>query len=133
MVEFDILSQYANGLVRRIVRSALTPALWLCCFCTRLLGNCLFLQVRPALEPLCIPLGVLGLALVLPAIWGFVYFALKKPDKLRSEEYHSGCRYWLSSRGVHRKKRSAPEKIVDPGAISAIMNLPVSPALKDEP
>jgi hypothetical protein len=76
---------------------------------------------------LCIPLGLLGFALVLPAIWGFVCFALKKPDKLQSEEYQ------LRQQVLAIIKRSAPEKIVDPGAISGIMRPLVSPEPKDEP
>jgi hypothetical protein len=126
-MEFDVLSQYANGLVRRIVRSALTPALWLCFFAPVCWGTAYFFSFRPALEALCIPLGLLGFALVLPAIWGFVYFALKKPDKLRPEEYQ------LRQQVLAIIKRSAPEKIVDPGAISGIMRPLVSPEPKDEP
>jgi hypothetical protein len=79
------------------------------------------------LEPLCIPLGLLGSTLVLPVIWGFVYFALKKPDKLQSEEFQ------LRLRVLAIIKKSAPEKIVDPGAISGIVGPLVSPEPKDEP
>ena len=51
-MEFDVLSQYANGLVRRIVRSALTPALWLCFFAPVCWGTAYFFSFRPALEAL---------------------------------------------------------------------------------
>lgn len=127
MTEFDVLSEYASGLVRRIVRSALTPALWLCCFAPVCWGFSYIFSFRPRLEPLCIPLGVLGCVLVVPAIWGFVYFALKKPDKLQSEEYQ------LRQQVLAIIKKSAPEKIVDPGAMSGIVRPPVSPEPKDEP
>ncbi len=69
---------------------------------------------RPALEPLCIPLAILGGLPVLLACWAYVYFAVKKPDKLQSEEYQ------LRQLALTIMKKNAPLQVVDPASVAKI-------------
>jgi hypothetical protein len=50
------------------------------------------------------------------ACWAYVYFALKKPDKLQSEEYQ------LRQFALTIIKRSAPLQVVDPASVAKIVN-----------
>lgn len=81
----DLLEQYSRALAKRIVRSAMTPALWLCCFGVACWIAAYLFSFRAALVPLCIPLAIAGTLPLFLACWAYVYFALKKPDKLQSE------------------------------------------------
>jgi hypothetical protein len=112
----ELLGEYAQGLAKRIVRSAMTPALWLCCFGVACWIAAYLFSFRPVLEPLCIPLAVAGIAPLGLACWAYVYFALKKPDKLQSEEYQ------LRQLALTIMKKSAPAQVVDPASIARVAN-----------
>jgi hypothetical protein len=114
-MEFDLLSHYAQGLAKHIVRSALTPALWLCCSALIPFAAAYFFSDRPALQPLCIPLGILGGALFIPGIAGFFYLLFKNPSKLQSEEF------LLRQQALAIIKKGAPSRKVDAEAIATIV------------
>lgn len=115
-MEVDLLGQYTRELAKRIVRSAMTSALWLCCFGVACWIAAYLFSFRPALEGLCIPLGIAGMVPLALACWAYVYFALKKPDKLQSEEYQ------LRQFALTIIKKSAPLRIVDPASVAKIVN-----------
>jgi hypothetical protein len=50
------------------------------------------------------------------ACWAYVYFALKKPDKLQSEEYQ------LRQFALTIMKKNAPLQVVDPESVARIAN-----------
>lgn len=112
----DVLGEYTQGLAKRIVRSAMTSALWLCCFGVACWIAAYFFSFRPVLEPLCIPLALAGMAPLVLACWAYVYFALKKPDKLQSEEYQ------LRQLALTIMKKSAPAQVVDPASVARVVN-----------
>jgi hypothetical protein len=114
--EVDVLGEYTQGLAKRIVRSAMTPALWLCCFGVTCWIAAYLFSFRPVLEPLCIPLALAGMAPLALACWAYVYFALKKPDKLQSEEYQ------LRQFALTIMKKNAPLQVVDPESVARIAN-----------
>lgn len=124
-MDFD-LSQYTEGLSKRIVRSALTPALWLCCFGPACWVAVYAFSFRPALERLCLPLGIFGGVLFVPTLFGFFYFAFKHPDKLQSEEYR------LRQQALAILKKGAARRTVDAAAIVAIANPSLEEAGKPE-
>lgn len=115
-MEVDLLGQYSRELAKRIVRSAMTPALWLCCFGVACWIAAYLFSFRPVLEPLCVPLAIAGMAPLALACWAYVYFALKKPDKLQSEEYQ------LRQMALTIIKKSAPLQVVDPANVARIVN-----------
>lgn len=115
-MEVDLLGQYSRELAKRIVRSAMTPALWLCCFGVACWIAAYLFSFRPVLEPLCIPLAIAGMAPLALACWAYVYFALKKPDKLQSEEYQ------LRQMALTIIKKSAPLQVVDPASVARVVN-----------
>ena len=125
-MEFDFLSQYAQGLAKRIVRSALTPALWLCCSSLIPFAAAYFFSDRPALQPLCIPLGIMGCALFVPGIVGFFYLLFKNPGKLQSEEF------LLRQQALAIIKKGASSRIVDAEAMATIVKSAFEEADKSE-
>jgi len=50
----------------------MTPALWLCCFGVACWIAAYLFSFRPALEGLCIPLGIAGMAPLALACWAYV-------------------------------------------------------------
>lgn len=112
----DLLGHYTRALATRIVRSAMTPALWLCCFGVACWLAAYLFSFRPTLEPLCVPLAVLGGLPVLLACWAYVYFALKKPDKLQSEEFQ------IRHLALTIMKKSSPLQYIDPESVAKIVN-----------
>jgi membrane protein implicated in regulation of membrane protease activity len=112
----DVLGEYTQGLAKRIVRSAMTPALWLCCFGVACWIAAHLFSFRPVLEPLCIPLALAGMAPLALACWAYVHFALKKPDRLQSEEYQ------LRQLALTIMRKSAPVQVVDPASIARVVN-----------
>jgi hypothetical protein len=112
----DVLGEYTQGLAKRIVRSAMTSALWLCCFGVACWIAAYLFSFRPVLEPLCIPLGIAGFVPLALACWAYVYFALNKADKLQSEEYQ------LKSQALTIITKSAAPQTVDPSTVAGIVN-----------
>lgn len=94
----------------------MTPALWLCCFGVACWIAAYLFSFRPVLEPMCVPLAVAGMVPMALACWAYVYFALKKPDKLQSEEYQ------LRQLALTIIKKSAPLQVVDPAGLARVVN-----------
>jgi hypothetical protein len=71
--------------IRLCVRSALNPMLWLCAILTPV---CLiFAYIFRDATVLCYLLLAVGLFPVVVTCFGFIYFAIVRPEKLQSEEY----------------------------------------------
>lgn len=75
--------QFAAGRLR--VRSALNPILWLCAVAVPIcFGGAYEFRDDIVIRDLLIVVGVFP---VLVACWCSMYFALRKPEKLQSEDY----------------------------------------------
>jgi hypothetical protein len=103
------------------VRSALNPLLWL----TGIASPICFVAAyffRADLFVFRLLIGI-GVAPILTACVGFVYFALRKPEKLQSEDYQ------LRHETLQIIQQKSGQLIVDPASLSAIAN----PALLSGP
>lgn len=83
---FSELARHSAGAASELkVRSALNSMLWLSAILTpTLIGGAWLLRSAPILSAL---LGVCSVIPVLSTCGVFVYFALRRPEKLQSEDY----------------------------------------------
>jgi membrane protein implicated in regulation of membrane protease activity len=75
---------YASAASSLRVRSALNPMLWLCALVPTAAFLGAVITGNPMLAGALVSIGALP---VVCAVWGFVYFAVKAPHRLQSEEY----------------------------------------------
>jgi hypothetical protein len=118
---FDSLIRSAHTAARSLrVRSALNPMLWLTGIVTPICFPAAY--VFRFMPTLCCILVGLGALPVLVTCAGFVFFAVKNPAKLQSEDYqirHESLQL-IQSKGGHIP--------LDSASITAIAN-PAAPAL----
>jgi hypothetical protein len=70
---------------RRIVKSAMTPLLWVCTIGTpSCLAAAFAFKDNPVISYLLVGVGILP---ILAALAAYGYFALREPDRLHSEDY----------------------------------------------
>jgi len=111
------------GVVR--VRSALNPFLWCFVFTVAFLFAAYFLRDDPVTKYGCLALAALPLAVALGV---GIFFALKDPDRLQSEEYV------IRQRELRIYEQGAGAKIVNPAQeVSRIESLPHGFGDGDEP
>jgi hypothetical protein len=79
------MSSAQSAAARLRVRSALNPMLWLCGIVTIPCFVLAYLLGGNGVIP--ISLILLGAVPVLTAVGGFIYFMIRSPEKLQSEEY----------------------------------------------
>ena len=105
-------SSTAAGRLR--VRSALNPILWLCAIGTPICVSAAFLLRSDTY--LSMMFAIVGIIPIIVACLGFIYFAIVKPEQLRSEEYQIKHDALL----LIKEKGSAFD--VSPSSIDAIAN-----------
>lgn len=117
-VLLENLGQYSQSAATKLhVKSALNPLLWLTAIATPLcfIGAYFFQTFSPVFEILV----VTGIFPIVVTCFGFVYFAIFKPEKLQSEDFqirHESLQLIQQKSGEIAILASSLEQIVNPTA-----------------
>jgi hypothetical protein len=96
------------------VKSALNPMLWMCAIVT--LPCFILAYFARGIEPLATLVGCIGALPVVATVVGFLYFMIKAPEKLQSEDYQ------LRHETIELIKQKGTNVEISPSSLEAITN-----------
>ncbi|MBP6012037.1 MAG: hypothetical protein KBA31_07405 [Alphaproteobacteria bacterium] len=115
------MSRSSAAVAKLRVRSALNPMLWLCGIFSL---PCVVLATVFPNSPLALPLMALGSVPIVGTVVGFLWFMVKAPEKLQSEDYQ------IRHEALQLIRQKGSKFLIAPSSLEAIAN-PASDDVQD--
>jgi hypothetical protein len=119
----QIVKNSRSAAERLHVRSAINPALWLCGIVS---VPCFVFAYLTRETSLALPFFILGAVPVAVAAGGFIFFMLRDPRRLQSEDYQ------IRQEALDIIRTKGSDVVMLPSSLEAISNPAPTPALRDE-